>query len=70
MRKFPYHVDAPMLPIVDFVLSDDRAAVGPDLDPCQGVAMDVVPFDEAPPISKYVNATLITIIDGISPGYI
>lgn len=56
-----------MLAIMDLVVSDNGAAVRPDLDSCQGVTVDVVSFNEASAITKNVNATLIAIKNGIAP---
>ena len=52
---------------MDLVVSDNRAAVRPDLDSCQGVAVDVVSFDEASAIAKDINATLVAIKNGVAP---
>lgn len=62
-----YHIDAAMLSIVDLVVSDDRAAVRPDLNSCQGVTVDVVSFNEASAVTKNINATLVAIENGIAP---
>lgn len=62
-----YHVYAAMLAIVDLVVSDNRAAVRPYLDSCQGVTIDVITFNEASAITKYINATLVPIENGIAP---
>lgn len=56
-----------MLAIVDLVVSDNGAAVRPDLDSCEGVTVDVVSFNEASAVAKNVNATLIAIKNGITP---
>ena len=56
-----------MLAIVDLVVSNNRAAVRPDLDSCQGVTVDVVSFNEASAVTKNINATLVAIEDGIAP---
>ena len=56
-----------MLAIVDLVVSDDRAAVRPDLDSCQGVTVDVVSFDKTPTITENINTTLVTIKNGVAP---
>ena len=62
-----YHVNAAMLAVMDLVVSDNGAAVCPDLDSCQGVTVDVISFDEASAITKNVDATLIAIKNGIAP---
>lgn len=62
-----YHIDAAMLAIMDLVVSDNRAAVRPDLNSCQGVTINVVSFNEASAITKNINATLVTIKNGIAP---
>lgn len=56
-----------MLSVVDLVVSYDRAAVCPDLDPCQGVTVDIIPLNEASAVTEYVNATLVTVEDGVAP---
>lgn len=62
-----YHIYAAMLTIMDLVVSDNRAAVCPDLDSCQSISVDVVSFDEASAITENVNSTLVTIKNGIAP---
>lgn len=64
-----YHVYATVLAIVDLVVSDDRTAVGPDLDSRQGVTVDVVSFDKASAITKNINTTLVAIKNGIAPTF-
>lgn len=59
-----------MLAIVNLVVSDYRAAVGSDLDPCKGVTIDVVALNQASSVAENVNASLVTIKYGISPGWI
>lgn len=56
-----------MLAIVDLVVSDNRAAVRPDLDTCQGVTVDVVSLNEASAITENINATLVAIKNGVAP---
>ena len=56
-----------MLPVVDLVVPDDGAAVGADLDPCQGVAVDVVALDEAPAVTEDVDSPLVAVVDGVAP---
>lgn len=41
-EKCIYHIDAAMLPIVDFVMPYNGTAVGSDLDSSQGVTIDVI----------------------------
>ena len=62
-----YHIYAAVLAIMDLVVSDDWAAVRPDLNSCQGITVDVVPFNEASAITKNIHSTLVTIEDGIAP---
>lgn len=62
-----YHVYATMLAIMDLVVPHNRAAVCPDLDSSQGVAINVVSFDEASAITKNINATLVAVINGVTP---
>lgn len=56
-----------MLAVVDLVVPDNRAAVCPDLNPCQGVPIDVVPFDEASAITENINTPLVAIKNGVAP---
>lgn len=58
-----------MLAVVNLVVSDNRAAVCPDLDSCQGVTVDVISFDEASAITKNINTTLVAIKNGIAPEF-
>ena len=62
-----HHIYAPMLAVVDLVVSDDGAAVCPDLDSRQGVAVDVVPLDEASAVAEYVDSSLVPVINGVAP---
>lgn len=62
-----YHIYSSMLAIMNLVVPDNRAAICPDLDSCQGVTIDVVSFDEASAITKNINSTLVTIKNGIAP---
>jgi hypothetical protein len=63
-----YHVDATMLSVVDLVVAYNWAAIGSNLDSSQSVAMDIIPLDQATPITKYVHAPLVTVKDCIAPG--
>lgn len=56
-----------MLAIVDLVMPDNRAAVCPDLNSCQGITIDVVSFNEASAVSKDIHSTLVAIKNGIAP---
>ena len=56
-----------MLAIVDLVMPDNRTAICPDLDSCQGVTIDVISLDEASAITKNINSALIAIKNGIAP---
>lgn len=67
IRYHIYHVNASMLSIMDLVMPYNGAAVGSNLDPRQGVTVDVVTFYQTPPISKYVHPSLVTIEYSISP---
>lgn len=58
-----------MLAVVDLVVSDNRTAVRPDLDSCQGVTIDVISFNEASAIAKNINTTLVAIKNGIAPEF-
>lgn len=52
---------------MDLVVSDNGTAVCPDLYSRQGIAVDVISFDEASTITENINATLIAIENGIAP---
>lgn len=56
-----------MLAVVDLVVPDNGTAVCPDLDSCQGIAIDVVSFDEASAVPEYINATLVAVENGVAP---
>ena len=56
-----------MLSIVDLVVPNDGAAVCPDLNASQGIAIDVVAFYKTPSIAKYVNTALVPVEDGVAP---
>lgn len=62
-----YHVYSTVLAVVDLVVSDDWTAVGPDLYSCQGIAVDVVSFDEASAVAENINTALIAIENGVAP---
>lgn len=64
-----YHIDAPMLSIVDLVVPYNGAAVGSNLDSRQGVTIDIVTLYQTPSISKYVHPSLVTVEYSVSPGY-
>lgn len=66
-RVNTHHINAAMLAIMDLVVSDNRAAVCPDLDSRQGITINVVSFDEASAITKNINSTLVAIKNGIAP---
>lgn len=56
-----------MLAIVDLVVSDNGTTVCPDLNSCQGIAVDVISFDEASAVAKYINTTLVAVKNGVAP---
>lgn len=62
-----YHVYSTVLAVVDLVVSDDWTAVGPDLYSCQGIAVDVVSFDEASAVTENIHTALIAIKNGVAP---
>lgn len=62
-----YHIYATVLAVVNLVVPDNRAAVCPDLDSCQGVTVYVVSLNEASAITKNINATLVAIKNSIAP---
>lgn len=62
-----YHIYATMLTIMDLVVPDNRTAICPDLDSCQGIAIDVISFNKASAITKNVNTTLVPVKNGIAP---
>lgn len=62
-----HHVYSAVLAVVDLVVPDNGTAVCPDLDSCQGIAIDVVSFDEASAVPEYINATLVAVENGVAP---
>lgn len=62
-----HHIDSSMLPVMDLVVPYYRTAVRSDLNASQGISINIISLNEAPPITKYVNASLVSIEDGISP---
>lgn len=48
-------------------MSDNGTTICPDLDSCQGVAVDVISFDEASAVAKYINTTLVAVKNGVAP---
>lgn len=62
-----HHIYSAVLAIVDLVVSDNGTTIRPDLDPCQGVAVDVISFDEASAVAKYINAALVAVKNGVAP---
>lgn len=68
--RLAHHIDSPMLSIMDLVVADDGAAVGPDLDARQGIAVYIIAFNETPSITKYVYTALVAIEDGISSEFV
>lgn len=62
-----YHVYSTVLAVMDLVVSDNGTAVCPDLYSSQGIAVDVISFDEASTVTENINATLIAIENGIAP---
>lgn len=61
------HIYSTVLPVVDLVVPDYGTAICPDLDPCQGVAIDVVSFDETSAVAKNINAALVAVENGVAP---
>ena len=62
-----HHIYAAMLSVMDLVVPDNGTAVCPDLDSSQRVAVDVISLDKAATVTENVNATLVTIKNGIAP---
>lgn len=62
-----YHVYSTVLAVMDLVVSDDWTAVGPDLYSCQGIAVDVISFDEASAIAENINTALVAVENGVAP---
>ena len=62
-----YHIDAPMLAMVDLVVPHNGVAGGADLDARQCIAVDVVVFNKASPFPKYVHPTLMAIVYLVFP---
>lgn len=56
-----------MLTVMDLVVPHNRTTIGPDLDSCQGVAIDVVSFNEASAITENVDTTLVSVKNGVTP---
>lgn len=52
---------------MDLVVSDYGTAICPDLDSCQGIAIDVISFDETSAIAKNINTPLVAIKNGVAP---
>lgn len=67
LRVYIYHIDAPVLSIVNLVVPYNGATVGSDLDSRQGITVDIVTLYQTPSISKYVHPSLVTIEYSISP---
>jgi hypothetical protein len=62
-----YHVDAAMLAVMYLVVSNDRVAVGANLNAGQSVTMDIVVLNETAALAKYIHATLVAIVDLVAP---
>jgi len=56
-----------MQSMVDFVVSDDGVTPGSHLNSCQCIAVDVIVLDQTATFSKYVYATLMSIVDLVFP---
>lgn len=67
VHVYAHHIDSSMLPVMDLVVPYYRTAVRSDLNASQGISINIISLNEAPPITKYVNASLVSIEDGISP---
>lgn len=48
-------------------MSDNGTTVCPDLDSCQGIAVDVISFNEASAVTEYINTTLVAVKNGVAP---
>jgi len=53
--------------MVDLVVSDDGVAAGPYLNAGQCIPVDVIVLNQAPALSKYVDAALMSIVDLVLP---
>ena len=62
-----YHVDPAMESVVDFIVSDDRVAPSSHLYSCQGIAIDVIILNQTATFSKYVYATLMSVVYLVFP---
>lgn len=62
-----YHIDAPVLSIVDLVVPYNGATVGSDLDSRQGITVDIVTLYQTPPVPEYVHPSLVTVEYSVSP---
>lgn len=58
-------VDAPVLAVVYLIVSDDRIAVGADLDACQGISVYVIVLNQTAAFTKNINAALVSIVNFI-----
>lgn len=67
MNVHAHHIDPSMLAIMDLVVSHDRTAVCSDLNSSQRISINIISLNKASTITKYVNAPLVSIEDGISP---
>ena len=56
-----------MLSMMDFVMANDGVTIGSDLNASQGIAIDIVVFNQPTPLTKDVHPTLVTIVDLILP---
>lgn len=52
-----------MQPMVYLIVPNYRVTPSPDLDPCQGVAMDIIVFQNTTPTGKEVHAPLQSPVD-------
>lgn len=62
-----YHIYSTVLAIMDLVVSDNGTTICSDLDSCQGIPVDVISFDEASAVAKYINTALVAIKNGVAP---
>lgn len=51
-------VDTSMLAMVNFIMSDYRVTISPDLDASQGVAINIIMFNQPPTFSEDINTSL------------
>ena len=62
-----HHIDASVLTVVYLVVPYYRVAVGANLYSGEGITVDIVVLDEAPPLTEDIHAALVAIVDLVFP---